>query len=136
MNSAALDREAEQTLLQELRQRLPDGHTVTENVRAADNARFTHDWVVSSESAIVACELERTANRIEFDILKFQAFACRQNQARATYGCLIVRADRVLPRHVTGSRNEQAENYLRRLRPLIAAQCGGPLGGVAAVLYP
>jgi len=126
---------AEKELVTALRERLPYGHSVAETVRVVGNARFTHDWVLGCESAIVACELERTANRIEFDILKFQAFASRQQREPVTYGCLILRADRVLPRHVTGG-SEQASSYLRRLRPLIAAQCDGPLRGVAAVLYP
>ncbi len=84
----------------------------------ARNCKFDLDLVITGKNWVVAILLEGgQAARIDLDLMKFIAWGRSIKPSDLCYGVLIA-SDKKLFRTITGTPNEAAFDYLRRLRPL------------------
>jgi hypothetical protein len=103
-------------------QLLSRGYSVeSDRLLVARNCRFDLDLLITGGTGgnwVVAVLLEGgKAARIDLDLLKFIAWGRTIESRGLPYGVLIA-SDKKLSRTITGTPDETAFDYLRRLRPL------------------
>lgn len=97
------------------------GYSSERNVRVADGSRFDIDLLVEQPDWRAAISIQGgQAARIDLDLLKFIAFGRAKRDSKPVYAVLIA-SDKFLLRTITGTPDERAFDYARRLRPLFLA---------------
>lgn len=87
----------------------------------ADNSKFDLDLLINGPNWRAALLIEGgKAARVDLDLLKFIAWGEKENSADTRYVALIV-SNKKLLQNITGTHNETAFKYLRRLRALFSA---------------
>jgi hypothetical protein len=90
----------------------------TDRLWVAQNCKFDLDLLITGRNWVVAVSLEGgKAARIDLDLMKFIAWGRNIEPPNLCYGVLIASNNKLL-RTITGTTNEAAFDYLRRLSPL------------------
>jgi len=98
---------------------LSKGYSVkSDRLWVAQNCKFDLDLLITGKNWVVAVLLEGgQAARVDLDLMKFIAWSKTIESAGLCYGAIIA-SDKKLLRTITGTPNEAAFDYLRRLCPL------------------